>query len=491
MKHNNDTIKKERNFTNKLTITDNKFNNDSELLSYLKLQNIDKIYIFNKTFLQNYSLIIKECLPEISLDYFTYEQNKDIVPFLTYLDHLYVRDYDTCKFYNMKNRTRKKKPILKIITVITFGTFDLFHYGHNNILQRCQNYGDNIIVGVSSDDLNIRKKNMKPFESLDERMNNIINSGYVTDVFIEEFLELKNNYIKQHDSNILIMGDDWKDKFNWVDCAAIYLPRTPIISSTLLRKYLTFINKPNKNIKHAGGSISTYLYTNSYEAVMNSIKEKYEFIELDVIKIKDGYIFAHNGMEKELYNLDKNFNEITQNEYNELKIYNKFTPLSFESLNNIMDEYKNIKFIWDIKFISSDILHDFVQYLINNNVIKYLDRIYFQISDDNELDIILANNIKNIIIGTWKYYINNPYSEDIKSMVNKAKINKLNLLGMSMCFSNEKLYEMNKGFLKEEQINIFYHGYKKELSVDELEKYNSDNIYFFVDYMFEENLSNK
>ena len=115
--------------------------------------------------------------------------------------------------------------------IITFGTFDLFHIGHMQILYRAKSLGTKLIVGVSSDELNTIK-NKKSVNTLEERLYYVKNNIYVDEVFIEESLEKKNEYIKKYNADILVMGDDWKDKFDWVSCKVIYLDRTSNICST-------------------------------------------------------------------------------------------------------------------------------------------------------------------------------------------------------------------------------------------------------------------
>ena len=121
--------------------------------------------------------------------------------------------------------------------VITFGTFDLFHIGHLNILKRAKEQGDYLIVGVSSDELN-KKKGKVSIIPLNDRIDIVKSIKYVDEVFIEHSLELKDQYIKDYNADVLIMGDDWKDKFNWVSCAVLYLERTPNISTTLIKNLL-------------------------------------------------------------------------------------------------------------------------------------------------------------------------------------------------------------------------------------------------------------
>ncbi|MBM9614400.1 adenylyltransferase/cytidyltransferase family protein [Desulfobulbus rhabdoformis] len=118
--------------------------------------------------------------------------------------------------------------------VITFGTFDVFHLGHLRILQRAKEMGDYLIVGMSTDHLNFSKKGKYPVYSEEERMEIIKSIRYVDEVFYEESLERKGEYLKKYRADILVMGDDWKGKFDVYSslCQVIYLPRTPSISTT-------------------------------------------------------------------------------------------------------------------------------------------------------------------------------------------------------------------------------------------------------------------
>ncbi|WP_105253755.1 adenylyltransferase/cytidyltransferase family protein [Pseudoalteromonas sp. T1lg75] len=120
------------------------------------------------------------------------------------------------------------------IKVITFGTFDVFHVGHVNLLQRAAKLGDELIVGVSSDALNIQKKGRAPVYSQQDRLRIIAAMSDVNRVFVEDCLTLKRRYIKEHGADILVMGDDWRGKFDEFSdiCEVIYLPRTPSISTT-------------------------------------------------------------------------------------------------------------------------------------------------------------------------------------------------------------------------------------------------------------------
>jgi len=125
-------------------------------------------------------------------------------------------------------------------TVITFGTFDVFHVGHVRILQRAAELGDRLVVGVSADALNIRKKGRAPVFTQDERLEIVSSLGVVDEVFVEESLELKGDYIRKFGADVLAMGDDWKGRFDEFAelCEVVYFPRTPSVSTTALIEHI-------------------------------------------------------------------------------------------------------------------------------------------------------------------------------------------------------------------------------------------------------------
>ena len=121
-------------------------------------------------------------------------------------------------------------------TVITFGTFDVFHVGHLRVLERAAGLGDRLVVGVSADALNVAKKGREPVFSERERLEIVAALRMVDEVFVEESLELKRQYILEHQADVLVMGDDWKGRFDEFGdvCEVVYLARTPAISTTAL-----------------------------------------------------------------------------------------------------------------------------------------------------------------------------------------------------------------------------------------------------------------
>ena len=127
----------------------------------------------------------------------------------------------------------------KFKTVLTYGTFDLLHYGHLEILRRASLLGDKLIVGVSTDKFNeIKGKTcVLPYQKRKELLDSI---DYVDKVIPENNWDQKVTDIQDNDIDIFVMGDDWKGKFDELKkfCEVIYFPRTKGISSTKLRSIL-------------------------------------------------------------------------------------------------------------------------------------------------------------------------------------------------------------------------------------------------------------
>lgn len=119
-------------------------------------------------------------------------------------------------------------------TVVTFGTYDVFHVGHLALLERAASLGDRLVVGVSSDALNVSKKGRAPVFPEDERTRIVAALRCVDEVFLEESLERKRDYLLAHGADLLVMGDDWAGRFDELAdvCEVRYLPRTPAISTT-------------------------------------------------------------------------------------------------------------------------------------------------------------------------------------------------------------------------------------------------------------------
>lgn len=121
--------------------------------------------------------------------------------------------------------------------VITYGTFDLFHQGHYNIIRHARELGDYLIVGVTSESYDIERGKLNVRDSLVQRMENVRKTGLADEIIIEEYQGQKLNDIIKYNIDILALGSDWRGKFDYLNkyCEVRYLQRTKNISSTMLR----------------------------------------------------------------------------------------------------------------------------------------------------------------------------------------------------------------------------------------------------------------
>ncbi len=125
--------------------------------------------------------------------------------------------------------------------VITYGTFDLLHYGHINLFKRAKALGDYLIVAVSTDEFNWEKKHKKCYFSYDKRKALVEAVRYVDLVIPEESWDQKRADMHDFNVDVFCIGDDWKGKFDYLKeegVEVVYLPRTPEISSTRIREDL-------------------------------------------------------------------------------------------------------------------------------------------------------------------------------------------------------------------------------------------------------------
>ena len=125
--------------------------------------------------------------------------------------------------------------------VITYGTFDLLHYGHINILRRAKELGDYLIVGLSTDEFNSREKGKICYFSNEQRKQLLEAVRYVDLVIPETSWEQKKSDIHEYHIDTFVIGDDWKGSFDFLKedgAEVVYLPRTPEISTTQIKKDL-------------------------------------------------------------------------------------------------------------------------------------------------------------------------------------------------------------------------------------------------------------
>ncbi len=125
--------------------------------------------------------------------------------------------------------------------VITYGTYDLLHYGHINLLRRAKALGDYLIVVLSTDEFNWNEKHKKTYFTYEQRKQLLESIRYVDLVIPEENWKQKRTDMHEYHIDTFVMGDDWKGKFDFLKeegVEVVYLPRTPEISSTQIKKDL-------------------------------------------------------------------------------------------------------------------------------------------------------------------------------------------------------------------------------------------------------------
>ena len=124
-----------------------------------------------------------------------------------------------------------------MIKVITYGTYDLLHQGHINLLRRAKELGDYLIVGVTSDSFDKGRGKLNVRNNVLERVEAVKATGYADEVIIEDYVGQKIDDIQRYDVDIFAIGSDWVGKFDYLNeyCKVIYLPRTEGVSSTQLR----------------------------------------------------------------------------------------------------------------------------------------------------------------------------------------------------------------------------------------------------------------
>lgn len=125
--------------------------------------------------------------------------------------------------------------------VITYGTFDLLHYGHINLLKRAKELGDYLIVAISTDEFNLKEKNKVCYFTYEQRKALVEAIRYVDLVIPEENWEQKKTDVHEYHIDTFVIGDDWEGKFDFLKdegVEVVYLSRTPEISTTQIKKDL-------------------------------------------------------------------------------------------------------------------------------------------------------------------------------------------------------------------------------------------------------------
>lgn len=141
-------------------------------------------------------------------------------------------------------------------TVLTYGTFDLLHAGHLNLLRRARGLGDRLVVGISTNEFNA-SKGKKTIIDFEDRLEIVRSIRFVDEVFPEICWDQKIDDVRRFNASTFVMGDDWEGKFDFLKevCEVVYLPRTLGVSSTWLRSE---VSKRERQIQDARKSLEVF-----------------------------------------------------------------------------------------------------------------------------------------------------------------------------------------------------------------------------------------
>ena len=124
--------------------------------------------------------------------------------------------------------------------IITYGSFDLFHEGHYKILERAKALGDYLIVGVTTEHFDRQRGKLNLVDPIMTRIENVRKTGFADEIIVEDHEGQKIEDIQKYDIDTFVLGSDWTGKFDFLKdyCEVVYLPRTPEISTTKIKKDL-------------------------------------------------------------------------------------------------------------------------------------------------------------------------------------------------------------------------------------------------------------
>jgi len=196
-----------------------------------------------------------------------------------------------------------------MVKVITYGTYDLFHYGHQRLLERAKALGDYLIVGVTSDSFDLTRGKINAQQSLMERIESVRATGLADEIIVEEYEGQKIDDIKRYNVDIFTVGSDWKGKFDYLNefCKVVYLDRTEGVSSSEIRAEKrelriglvgnsSLLNKFEKESHYVNGVTISGVCTTDDSDFTDEIKVKYLITdELEkLLEVSDAvYIVSH------------------------------------------------------------------------------------------------------------------------------------------------------------------------------------------------------
>lgn len=184
-----------------------------------------------------------------------------------------------------------------------------------------------------------------------------------------------------------------------------------------------------KTIIHGGGQVDGYGQTNSIEAVLTSLAAGEKQIELDCVKLADGFAFAHDETEQRFYGVENKFASMTRDDFQRLRVFEKFNPVTFSMVERLLEILPGTKIVIDAKF--SDLqFPEFLQFLANKHD-SLLSRLYYQVYRREWIDLSRPFAIRKVMVALWKHYDSDPYSDEAYDFARYAT-SELDPLGISV-----------------------------------------------------------
>jgi len=236
-----------------------------------------------------------------------------------------------------------------------------------------------------------------------------------------------------------------------------------------------------RNIMHAGGGIDGFKYTNSLESVLTSIANSETLIELDCIKIRDSYVLAHDGTELRFYNYAGHFKDISFDDYRNLRVHGKYTPMTFEMLGEIMSAHPEATFIIDAK-LEGDRYTAFLKFMAERFP-SVLARLCMQVYRLQDVESACRYKVNKCIVALWKYFDKDPFSEDAISFVVAASRVDMDVLGISLRYQNPETKEINLHSPRLDALRnlghkLYIHGQEVLLSLHKQALLNTEFSFF-------------
>jgi hypothetical protein len=234
------------------------------------------------------------------------------------------------------------------------------------------------------------------------------------------------------------------------------------------------------NIVHGGGIIDGLKYSNSLESITFHLENEESIFEIDVVRLSDSFGMAHDGKEKEIYDLDRRFRDITLDEFLNLRAHDRYSPINFCILNRLMNSHPDAKFILDIKEQDRDYT-DILDHAIST--IDLIHNIIPQVYCETDIQACIDRGFKVCIIGLWKNFkdIFTQECYDLIEFVNNT--GSIEIFGFAVAYHHYLNEEFDAFQSKLLNHQIYFHGQFQEphpLCDREIAKLNKEGYYFFV-----------